>query len=92
MRKMGRDNIGENHYAELLAKTPSKMIEFIELFNECLGLPIEQISHHMIDVLLKGFKLRIPVLVGSDPGDVTKLQFLRLYQTFVGNNIFIEIF
>ena len=37
MRKINKKSVSETNYAELLARTPSKIEEFIQLFKEYLG-------------------------------------------------------
>jgi hypothetical protein len=88
MRKINNKSVNETYYAELLARTPSKVEEFSELFKEYLGGQ-GNADYGMIGLLLKGFKLRLPSFIGSDPKDLKKMQFFQLYKTFVGNYIYL---
>ena len=65
MRSLGKKNVNEYHYAEMLVKTPSKITEFVDLFDEYLNQPGEDQNYKMILLLMKGFKLRVVVL--TDP-------------------------
>ena len=73
--------IAEPLYAEMLAKDASCLEEFLTLFKNHLSLPHNQHEMKVIENLMRGLSIRLPVLIQNF--ETEKLNLLRAYRILI---------